>query len=454
MMRRRDNPVFVLAVLAVAVFLVIAAWIFFPGCNKAIGAVPMRVQARAVPDDLPCFLVLSDIHLHKSLTQDQITLKESDTGHDLWDTTQNKIKSVLAGTAGYGVPKFIIVLGDLPWHADAGNNSELLSARENSGIVLHDLRTLAENAHVPLLYVPGNNDSWDGDYHPFSTKIFGNDAGGRESWPVINPSGVDGLAGPASIIDDKKLTLGCYSAYPLGKKARLRVIALNTTMFAHKYTDTANRNADAAAQLDWFAAQLEDASKLKEYVLIAMHVPPGMDGYKKKNFWRNSVVYNGVSLQLSLPELLDKYKKNIIGMLSSHTHMNGIRRIFNGEGKLVCVDISVPGITPGHHNNPGFKLISYKPDNYELENFITLYENYFPAQKVVSWGNDWYDFRTEFGCPVGTSIRACLDTLNTETLQNAVQSIYNVKNGKGVADDINSALDIHGGPARKHHSKY
>ncbi len=454
-MRKRDNPVIVLAALTAIVFFIIALWIFFPGCNKAMGAVHVAASNQQQPDDLPDFMVISDIHLHNSLTQDKITLKESDTGHDLWDTAQKKIREVLDGKAGYNKPKFIIVLGDLPWHADAIVESELLSARENSGIVLHDLRLLAENAGVPLLYVPGNNDSWDGDYHPFSPKIFGNDPDGRNSWPVINPNNPDGTSGQASIIDDKKLNLGCYSAYPLGKKAGLRVIALNTTMFVHKYTDTANQATDATAQMDWFAKQLEDAAKQKEYVLIAMHVPPGADGHdkKKKEFWRNKLMYNGASLRISFVDLLDKYRKNIVGMLSSHTHMDGLRKIRNSKGKLICVDISVPGITPGHHNNPGFKLISYKPGNYELENFTTLYENYFPAQKVISWANDWYDFRTEFGCPKSTSILACLDTLNTETLESAVQSIYTVKNGLGSADEVNTVINIWY-PKPSGHNKY
>jgi hypothetical protein len=441
-MRKRDNPVIVLAILTAVVFLIIAVWIFFPGCNKAMGSVPVTIQNRVMADDLPDFMVISDIHLHNSLTQDKITLKESDTGHDLWDTTQNKIRSVLAGQAGYNAPKFIIMLGDLPWHADASVEPELLSARENSGIVLHDLRLMAQNAHVPLLYVPGNNDSWDGDYHPFSTKIFGNDPDGRSNWPVINPGAADGAAGEASIIDDKKLNLGCYSAYPLGKKGRLRVIALNTTMFSHKYTDETNQQQQATEQIKWLSLQLEQADAGNEFVLIAMHVPMGLDGYKKKDFWRKVFVENGTSVQNAFLDLVDKYQKRIVGILSSHTHMDGIRKLYNRDKKLIAVDISEPGITPGHGNNPGFKLISYNPNNFALQNFTTFYESYFPDQKVVSWGNEWFDFRQEFGCPKGTSIRSCLDTLNIETLQKAVQSIYRVKHGNGNADEVNVAIDV------------
>ena len=440
-MKRKDNPVFIFGVLTVAIFLVIGVWISFPGCNKAMGAVPVVIQSKAAHDDLPNFLVLSDIHLHSSLIQDDITpTGAADTGHDLWDTTQNKLRAVLAGSAGFSAPKFIIVLGDLPWHAKADIKEELKSAHENSGMVLHDLRTLAENAHIPLIYVDGNNDPWDGDYHPFSTKIFEKDALCQTCWPLIHPL-VDGNE-QATIIDDSKLNLGCYSVYPLGKKGKLRVIALNSGIFSHKYTDTEHQTADVTTVIKWLGVQLEQATAQNEFVLMAMHMPPGVDGFKKKDYWRKTVTSDGTEVQNAFLDLVDKYHAHIIGMLSSHTHMDGLRKLYNRNGKMIAVDISVPGITPGHGNNPGFKLISYKRGNFELYNFATLYEGFFPAKKVVSWGNQSFDFKAEFGCPKGTSIRSCLESLNIETLQNAVQSIYKVKNGAGNADEVNAAIDV------------
>ena len=441
-MRKQDNPVFIFGALAAAVFLVLGLWIFFPGCNKVMGATPSAFQNKNAKDDLPNFLVLSDIHLHSSVNQNQISLKEGDTGQDLWDSTQNKIRAVLAGEAGFSKPKFIVVLGDLPWHADASDAHQLLSARENIRTVLHDLWLLSQNSHIPLLYVPGNNDSWYGDYGSFSTQIFNSDDISKHQWPVINPMLSDVVEGPASVEDAKNVALGYYAAYPLGKKAGLRVIALNTTMFVHRYTDTVHQSDEAARQMDWLAGQLNEAAKEKEHVLIAMHVPPGMDGYKKKDFWRGKLMYEGNKLQNSFLNLLDKYQANVIGVISSHTHMDGIRRLYSQNGKFTAVDISVPGITPGHGNNPGFKLISYNPQNFELMNFTTFYEGFFPDRKVVSWGQESFDFRTEFGCPAAASIRQFLDTVNLNNLQKSVQNIYKVKNGLGNADEVSAAMDV------------
>jgi len=386
-----------------------------------------------------CFLVLSDIHLHSSLVQDAIAEGAADTGHDLWDSTQNKIRKVLAGTDGFAPPKFIVVLGDLPWHAKAAFPEELESARANSGQVLRDLRTLAENAHIPLVYVPGNNDPWEGDYHPFSTKIFNNDATG--TWPLIHPNALNGTS-EASLIDGSKIDMGYYSAYPLGKAGNLRVIALNSTIFSHKYTDEAHQQADATAQINWLSAQLEQAKSNNERVLITMHVPPGLDGYKKKDFWHKTMLSNGTYVQNAFIGLLDKYQDRVIGLLSSHTHMDGLRKIYSKGGKLIAVDISVPGITPGHGNNPGIKMVSYNPDSYALLNFTTLFENFYPAKKVTGWGADEFDFRTVFGCRGAGSMLNCLDTMSNETLQNGIQSIYKVKNGRGNADEINPAIEV------------
>ena len=441
-MRKQDNPVFIFGALAAAVFLVLGLWIFFPGCNKVMGATPVAFQNEEAKNELPNFLVLSDIHLHSNLPQNQISLKEGDTGQDLWDSTQNKIRAVLAGEAGFSKPKFIVVLGDLPWHADASDAQQLLSAHDNIKTVLHDLRMLAENARIPLLYLPGNNDSWDGDYGQFSTQIFNLDDANKAHWPLINPVQLNGGEGAAVIADDKNIDKGYYSAYPLGKKAGLRIIALNTTLFVHRYADTVHQGEDAAQQMDWLAAQLKAAAKEKEHVLIAVHVPPGMDGYKKKDFWRGKLMYEGNKLQNAFLDLLDKYQTNIIGLVSSHTHMDGVRRLYSQNGKLTAVDISVPGITPGHGNNPGFKLISYNSQNFELMNFTTFYENFFPDQKVVSWGQESFDFRTEFGCPAAASIRQFLDTVNLNNLQKSVQNIYKVKNGLGKADEVSAAMDV------------
>lgn len=122
--------------------------------------------------------------------------------------------------------------------------------------------------------------------------------------------------------------------------------------------------------------------------------------------------------------------------------MDGLRRLYNRNGKLVAVDISAPGISPGHGNNPAFKLVSYSPANYKLLDFTTFYQSYYPAKAVTSWGHAGFDFCTQYGCGAGTGIKACLDTLNTNTLQKATRAIYKAGNGTGNEDEVNTAIDV------------
>src|ERR1700733_652587 len=154
-----------------------------PDPSRRIDAAPIQLPNAAAlnaspliaPSDTasPSFLVISDIHLHGEDDQSPAITANSDSGKDLWDSAENKIRSVLSGQAGVARPKFIIYLGDLPWHAK--DPSQVRNVMENAGTALSGLRALAEQAHIPLLYVPGNNDSEDGDYGPFSDSLFRED---------------------------------------------------------------------------------------------------------------------------------------------------------------------------------------------------------------------------------------------------------------------------------------
>src|SRR6202012_5566873 len=99
-------------------------------------------------------------------------------GIDTWDTAQREINHLL--TTQY--PRFIIYLGDLPLHVPA---TAVASAMTNAGVTLKDLRGIARQHHIPLLFVPGNNDSPDSDYGKFSPTLFDYDTAGAKAWPVI-----------------------------------------------------------------------------------------------------------------------------------------------------------------------------------------------------------------------------------------------------------------------------
>ncbi|HEV2478564.1 MAG TPA: metallophosphoesterase [Puia sp.] len=100
------------------------------------------------------FLVVSDIHLDDSGNQAAILPAARNAGVDTWDTARTEINHLLQNRS----PRFIIYLGDLPLHVPP---ARVATAMTNAGTTLAALRGIAQDHHLPLLYVPGNNDSPD-----------------------------------------------------------------------------------------------------------------------------------------------------------------------------------------------------------------------------------------------------------------------------------------------------
>jgi hypothetical protein len=288
------------------------------------------------------FLVISDIHLDPLKNQTDILPAARNTGADTWDTAKQAITQVLTTNK----PGFIIYLGDLPRHAPVDSISTSMSA---AGKALADLRHIATTTNIPLLFVPGNNDSPDSDYGKFSPALFLNDPKAKGSWPAI---------GATMISTALYKKLGCYSAYPFNHKAGLRVIVLNTVLYTWKY-HSPNEDRERLQQLAWLGQQLRQTKANHEMALIAMHVPPGQDIYKHTSFWTTRSFPKQVTIQNKFLDTIDRYQNNIIGLLASHTHMDGFKRLYNKNKKFTSLLISDPGIAPSAYNNSAFKLIRY-----------------------------------------------------------------------------------------------
>ncbi len=340
---------------------------------------------------LSSFLVISDIHLNSSASQNDA---HGDTGDSLWLAAKKEINTLIAVKN----PRFIIVLGDLPRH-DNSTKKDSMKVRQNIEQVITYFKDSAKiPAGVPLIYVPGNNDSWNGDYSAFTLpdsvyKVYG--------YPFIH---VDSkmASDHACVANDSLLrSIGCFSIYPLGKKNKLKLIVLNTVLFnksnGFPYShDTLQQFADATKQINWLLRQLDHAARNGEKVLLAMHVPPGIDGFSLKPMWYDKSIEN------AFLKAIKKYQQNIIGLLAGHTHMDGIRLLTTRAGNVDALLISVAGVAPGHGNNPSVKLIEYNPGNFAWQNFNVYYMNYWNLclnknnnnceQRLTTW-NDSYSFR-------------------------------------------------------------
>ncbi|MCX7117250.1 MAG: metallophosphoesterase [Legionellales bacterium] len=291
------------------------------------------------------FLVISDIHYGSHNTPGD--------GHDtdtvLLNSAMGEFTNLLEKS------EFMITLGDFPTHKLG------LSPTKAAYIKTVFHRLYQANHHAkPMFYITGNNDSLLGDYQPFS-------------WRAISPltyatdwqgacAYCEGLLIDGTHLKDK----GYYSTYVLPKNKDILLIAQNSVQFTkspHFMSDYPNQKQDAAEQLDWFKTQLNQHHA--KQLLIAMHVPPG-DNYKGKPFWHEAYLKQWM-------DIVDKASSRYgqITILTSHTHMDEIRKIHIKSGETLYA-YATPSISRIHHNNPSMKQFLLDK-NLKLKDYTTFY---------------------------------------------------------------------------------
>lgn len=363
------------------------------------------------------FLFLSDIHLDASRNRTDST---QDTGLDLWHNCITKLDSIVCSP---NPPEFVICTGDLPAHYKCNTScflagGKLAAHNKNIRTVLSDLRKLVAKNGIPLFYIPGNNDPIAGDYYSFANQnkqtLFSLVDESHLAFPALNVS-EDNLAHIVSMPDT---TMGYYSAMVING---LRVIALNSNIFAKKYhsVDGISQIKAGNTEMNWLSEQLNDAQRKGEKVYIAMHIPPGKDWASlptKKNLWLNSFL-----------SLSDKYQATIAGIFYGHTHMDELRLLYDSTGEnMTQVAISCPGVTPIHGNNPAFKLVNFNQKTLMPINFTTYYSN----AGATSWGNKAYQFSTIFHTNPKKAIYESLKAMPVLEINKDMNLIYTAMHGE------------------------
>ncbi len=402
------------------------------------------------------FLALSDVHLLPADTP--CPSQHCETSPRFWSVTQTHVQTLVSGDA----PDFIIYLGDMPTHSiEPATTRDRIFAS-----VLDGLAAIANDADIPVLYLPGNNDTLGAnsemggmnDYCPFTEdgKSVFNAVSDHSGWPVLN--------GAADIIDDSHIADGYYAArLPVGD-GWIRVLALNTNIYTTHYT-SCNDSAAAAGsvQLDWLISKLDDAVTASEPVLLAMHVPPGFDGHRSRGqtrpgtMWDADMLYQGTHTQYQdrwmqdvLLDVVHRYEPRITGLVAGHTHLNGIRRLHACDASATATEllVSVPGISTDHGNAPAFRRFTLTA-TMELVGATT---------HVATWNGtqpDWttplvYDFATNYPntAPDGSTLFEQIESLSAdERSQGMLRYLYarETHTGGGPVPDpgfFTQALDV------------
>ena len=387
----------------------------------------------------PGFLGISDIHLAAAASS---TDYGKDTDPALWEAAKKELSSLIVAKH----PKFVIVLGDLPAHHDDNNRPANLFA------VLKGLRQTVGS--VPTFYVPGNNDSLGGDYHSFTEHTDHGDltplsldpgVSTQDQWPALNvgpiicsnqtpPSDL-----PCLIDPETGRQFGYYSAKV---DQHLRLIVLNSVIFTGRYIsdDGVDQQTAADQEIEWLDEQLSDAQKASDSVMIAMHVPTGLD------------VFSGTGARMwavdesKFNNLVKEYAHTIKGIITGHTHADEMHRFELGNS-LVALDISIPGLTPQHFNNPAMRYFYYDSISDDFSDLRTYYTNP-QADNFTPWNS--YDFRADYHCAAGSILSSCIQNLSLQDsgTQSQYEQNYSVRNpgytlpSTVTWQDILNAIDI------------
>ena len=433
-----------------------------PPCEKA------HVEVTTVATN-NTFLAVSDVHIEDTMTG---TTYGKVTGTDLWNETKAKIEAF----AKKEKPKFMVYLSDLPAYdsRDLNTPENIRKRRKNTHTMLENLRALVVD--VPILYLPGNNDSLEGDYHSFADEngntVLTKDANSSNPWPIIN-------RGSSSMkvmnLDSLHLNFGYYSVDLVDGANTLKVIALNTVIFCSKNSyhsdDLVPQQKAAQDQMYWLDQKLNGLGA-NDRVMIVMHIPPGMDGYKNTHHGHGEITYSKMwsdalyyttkdakgktvkmELQDAFIQLVADHKQNIVGMLNGHTHLDGLRRVYNSTPKqtpeFVTYSVTTPGIAVNHGNNPGFKMFTYNSSTFDLIDFKTYYAS--PTNSTedrdFEYAKDaFYTFREEYNVTDSTAtIRSVIENSPTDSLVKYMGKTIGVKSNQHVNNTMNldTALTVY-----------
>lgn len=361
----------------------------------------------------PSFLTISDIH-YGNTNQSR---DGEDTGTEFLKITMKEYEKLSKKV------DFILCLGDLPTHS-------LFNTPKKGEFEKTVFDELYENDKElkPIFYIAGNNDSLLGNYQPFESNGVS---------PLNFATDWDGACAHCKglIIDDSHMYQdGYYSSYVLPGDKKIILIALNATQWTRtpilsKYP---NQEHDALIQLAWLNQQLKKHHA--KQLLIAMHEPPGIS-YRGEPIWHEPYLKEFI-------KILNNNKKSYgeISLLTSHTHMDGFRKIHLNDGSNIYA-YSTPAISRIHHNYPAIKIFSLG-NNLKIKNFTTYY-----TSDQSSWKNQQYQAINSPGAifpHCHKTLSKCLNKLNTKQVCNYLDIglFYGVKSPTVPNQECNKIYNV------------
>jgi 3',5'-cyclic AMP phosphodiesterase CpdA len=345
------------------------------------------------------FLSISDIHLSlDKQTTMQIDPSSPSSNNDLDLLTFNQLSPLIQQKIAKTHPQFIILLGDIAGHHRVTETS----LENNERAVFKKILQVTKN--IPVFYVFGNDDSPVANYGPFmnqqrlSPYVIAEQAG----WH-------NGFLSSGQFCKHQKQTVCLLNEnseqgyYAARIASGLRLIALNSVLFSDKTLDSPRA---AEQELAWLAQQLQQAQADKDKVILAMHIPFGMNVYDGGSYWQETFTQQFL-------KLYEQYHPLIIASLVGHTHMEEIKVIKASE-KVIGAEYYTAALSTSHGNSPSIKTFNFtKHKHWHFKNYVT-YQLHLLDQRLVL--NKLYDFKAYY-CTTNAN-KACLNTVTVDKMQN------------------------------------
>jgi sphingomyelin phosphodiesterase acid-like 3 len=203
----------------------------------------------------------------------------------------------------------------------------------------------------------------------------------------------------AGLIKDKtnsdlfasQFSRGGYYTVLLPNTKNQRLIVLDSVLFS-RHIDGDNNKLAATMELDWLHRKLAAAAANNESVIIACHIPIGVDVYATmKNYLKSVEEFWQKTDNVAFENLVKQYSSNIKIILAGHIHMDNFE-IMNRENLPVAISFT-PSISPIYGNNPSYKMYTYNSANLNVTNYDTYY--YPLADAAIAANPQWkqeYDF--------------------------------------------------------------
>jgi len=254
----------------------------------------------------------------------------------------------------------------------------------------------------PVIYAPGNIDTYSGAAGPDSAFLTANES------TVYNLL----LNHAADSTFTTTFPRGGYYFSQLQRPGVL-VIVLNSNSFVAG----SPTYLDASEELDWLSQKLKSAKDKGQKVWILMHVPPGVNSQKMAqlaavpsdvdNAKDVSMMWDS-GLQSKFMDALQQYKdKGVVTlMLAGHTHMDEFRILPSGD-----VLEQLPGISPCFGNNPTYKLITINPNTLTATDYQSI--DYNLAAMPEKFGT-LYQFSSTYGFSPQNNLESSLTKLYSQ----------------------------------------